>query len=172
MGTEGPAPTPVSPRGSAQLQGPRGRARRGCASPRLQTKEPAGGGGGDGARGRGVAVSRYRPQSSLTRAPPPVPRSPLAERPPISARPSPAPPGPGGVCARPMSEPRGPGLCGRGGVSRPIAAVLLKLKILHYANREEARARGGGASAYKGAQRAGRSTGRVRCARGVPARPD
>lgn len=150
----------------------RGGARVAAAqAPACRQRSPRGA-GGDGARGRGVAVSRYRPQSSLTRAPPPVPRSPLTARPPISARPSPAPPGPGGVCTRPMSESRGPGLCGRGGVSRPIAAVLLKLKILHYANREEARARGGGASAYKGAQRAGRSTGRVRCARGVPARPD
>lgn len=129
-------------------------------SPRLQTKEPAGdgsGGGGDGARGRGAAVSRYRPQRPLTRAPPrspPPARSCARLAPRQSAR---APrPALGWVCARGQWAVRGGRAAGGAGAAprEPIAAVLLKLKILHYANRGGARARGGegGTLAYKGAR--------------------
>lgn len=150
-----PAPPPPPPR-----------------SPRQQTKEPEGGrrGGGDGARGRGAAVSRYRPQRPLTPVPP---RSPAPAR--RRARPAPrqsarAPrPALGWVCARGQWAARGGRAASGAGAERrgPIAAVLLKLKILHYANRGGAPARGGGVgpSRIKGRARAGRSTGQVLCAR-------
>lgn len=129
-----------SPDRRSRRQG--GRAGRGGApepllprSPRGQTKEPTGG-GGNGARGRGAAVSRYRPQRPLTPAPPLEP-APRARAPPI--RPL-APPAPGGCVLAANGRRAGAGPRAEWGERRgPIEAVLLKLKILLYANRGGAR---------------------------------
>lgn len=175
----GRTPGPAAPRRERRPRGrPRRRRRRAAPAGRQRSRRGAGvgvGGGGDGARGRGAAVSRYRPQRPLTRAPPLSP--PPARR---RARPAPrqsarAPrPALGWVCARGQWAARGGRAASGAGAERrgPIAAVLLKLKILHYANRGGAPARGGsGPSRIKGRARAGRSTGQVLCARWVPARP-
>lgn len=154
----GRTPGPAAPRRARRPRGrPRHRRRR-LAAPASRQRSRRGA-GGDGARGRGAAVSRYRPQRPLTRAPP---RSP----PPARGR---APrPALGWVCARGQWAARGGRAAGGAGAERrgPIAAVLLKLKILHYANRGGAPAGGRvRPSRIKGRARAGRSTGQVLCAR-------
>lgn len=167
----GRTPGPAAPRRARRPRGrPRHRRRRLAAPASRQRSRRGADGGGDGARGRGAAVSRYRPQRPLTPVPP---RSPAPAR--RRARPAPrqsarAPrPALGWVCARGQWAARGGRAASGAGAERrgPIAAVLLKLKILHYANRGGAPARGGGVgpSRIKGRARAGRSTGQVLCAR-------
>lgn len=149
-GRVGPGRTPDPPAAVARCTREGARAEWGgarCLRPaapacrqRSQLGAGAMGGGGNGARGRGAAVSRYRPQRPLTLAPP---RSPRAVRaPPIGAL---APPALGWVCARGQWDARGGWAASEGGAARgpPIEAVLLKLKILFYANRGGARGPGG-----------------------------
>uniref|UniRef100_A0A8B9XR04 Cyclin-dependent kinase inhibitor domain-containing protein n=1 Tax=Bos mutus grunniens TaxID=30521 RepID=A0A8B9XR04_BOSMU len=102
---------------------------------------------GRGAGRRGVTLPPAAPFNPAPPAPRPAPppRAPRAL--PIGL--APRPPS-GGVCAGPMGGGRGRAAGGQAR-RRPIAAVLLKLKILHYANSIRARARGG-TLAYKGAR--------------------
>lgn len=145
-----------------------GRRGRGGA-PACRQRSPGGraraGAHGERGRGAGVALPPAAPFNSGP-APSPAPRQ--------SARPPARHAHREGGQVRPPANGRraGRGRRAPGGAARPMAGVLLKLKILLYANRGGARGRGaGGTRAYKGA-RDGRALHRqVLCARGVPARP-